>query len=136
MLETMKRNKILTYAFLMAIPMTTGNIFSSCTDDFEKLNTSNIQVDPADLPFAAQCTEPMTYCYPPQQNMFQFWTNLTIDLYGGYFMTPNGNFTNGDMGETGDIAVVCTKTIISIFSITPAASSHNVTPVVKEACQA
>lgn len=99
MLETMKRNKILTYAFLMAIPMTTGNIFSSCTDDFEKLNTSNIQVDPADLPFAAQCTEPMTYCYPPQQNMFQFWTNLTIDLYGGYFMTPNGNFTNGDMGE-------------------------------------
>ena len=39
------------------------------------------------------------YCYPPQQNMFQFWTNLTIDLYGGYFMTPNGNFTNGDMGE-------------------------------------
>ena len=53
MLETMKRNKILTYAFLMAIPMTTGNIFSSCTDDFEKLNTSNIQVDPADLPFAA-----------------------------------------------------------------------------------
>lgn len=79
--------------------MTVGSIFSSCTDDFEKLNTSNIQVNPADLPFAAQCTEPMTYCYPPQQNMFQFWTNLTIDLYGGYFMTPNGNFTNGDMGE-------------------------------------
>lgn len=51
MLEIMKRNKILTYAFLMAIPMTTGNIFSSCTDDFEKLNTSNIQVDPADPSF-------------------------------------------------------------------------------------
>ena len=41
----------------------------------------------------------MNYCYPPQENMFQFWTNLTIDFYGGYFMTPNGNFTNGDMGE-------------------------------------
>ena len=26
-------------------------------------------------------------------------TNLTVDLYSGYFMTPNGNFTNGDMGE-------------------------------------
>ena len=78
MLETMKRNKILTYAFLMAFPMTVGSIFSSCTDDFEKLNTSNIQVNPADLPFAAQCTEPMTYCYPPQQNMFQFWTNLYL----------------------------------------------------------
>ena len=136
MLEIMKRNKILTYAFLMAIPMTTGNIFSSCTDDFEKLNTSNIQVDPADLPFAAQCTEPMTYCYPPQQNMFQFWTNLTIDLYGGYFMTPTVTSPTVIWERTGDIAVVCTKTIISIFSITPAASSHNVTPVVKEACQA
>jgi len=43
MLETMKRNKILTYAFLMAFPMTVGSIFSSCTDDFEKLNTSNIR---------------------------------------------------------------------------------------------
>lgn len=136
MLETMKRNKILTYAFLMAFPMTVGSIFSSCTDDFEKLNTSNIQVNPADLPFAAQCTEPMTYCYPPQQNMFQFWTNLTIDLYGGYFMTPNGNFTNGDMERTGDIVAVCMRTIISIFSTTPAASSHNATPVVKEVCQA
>lgn len=30
--------------------MTVGSIFSSCTDDFEKLNTSNIQVNPADLP--------------------------------------------------------------------------------------
>ena len=37
MLETMKRNKILTYAFLMAFPMTVGSIFSSCTDDFEKI---------------------------------------------------------------------------------------------------
>lgn len=25
--------------------------------------------------------------------------NLTIDLYGGYFETPHGNFTNCDMGE-------------------------------------
>ena len=36
----------ITYAFLMAFPMTVGSIFSSCTDDFEKLNTSNIQVNP------------------------------------------------------------------------------------------
>ncbi len=94
----MKRN-ILKYALLVSLPVFAGNVLTSCTGDFEKLNTSNIQVNPADLPFAAQCSEPMYYCYPPQQNMFQFWTNLTIDLYGGYFMTPNGNFTNGDMGE-------------------------------------
>lgn len=83
---------------LMALPVAIGSI-SSCTDDFEKLNTNDVQVNPGDLPFAAQCTEPMNYCYPPQQNMFQFWTNLTLDMYGGYFMTPNGNFTNGDLGE-------------------------------------
>lgn len=95
----MKPTIILKYTLLTAFAALGANVITSCTDNFESLNTSNIQVNPADLPFAAQCTEPMTYCYPPQQNMFQFWTNLTIDLYGGYFMTPNGNFTNGDMGE-------------------------------------
>lgn len=83
----------------MAIPVLGSGFMTSCTDSFEDLNTSGVQVNPNELPFAAQCAEPMNYCYPPQQNMFQFWTNLTIDLYGGYFMTPNGNFTNGDMGE-------------------------------------
>lgn len=84
---------------MLALAVLGGGMLSSCTGDFEKLNTNGVQVDPADLPFSAQCAEAMEYCYPPQQNMFQFWTNLTIDLYGGYFMTPNGNFTNGDMGE-------------------------------------
>lgn len=76
-----------------------SGLMYSCTGDFEELNTNGVQVDPADLPLSAQCSEPMRYCYPPQQNMFQFWTNLSIDLYSGYFMTPNGNFSNGDMGE-------------------------------------
>ena len=95
----MKRNKIYKYAVLLAFPIAFGNVISSCTSDFEEINTSNIEVNPNDLPFKAQFQEPMTYCYPPQQNMFQFWTNLSIDYYGGYFMTPNGNFTNGDYGE-------------------------------------
>ena len=84
---------------MLALAVMGGGMLSSCTGDFENLNTNKTQVDPGDLPFSAQCAEPMEYCYPPQQNMFQFWTNLTIDLYGGYFMTPNGNFSNGDMGE-------------------------------------
>ncbi len=95
----MKLTNIAKYILLFTLPVTGANIMTSCTDGFEKMNTSGVQVNPADLPFAAQCTEPMYYCYPPQQNMFQFWTNLTIDLYGGYFMTPNGNFTNGDMAD-------------------------------------
>ena len=83
----------------MALAVLGGGMLSSCTGGFEELNTNNTQVNPNDLPFSAQCAEPMNYCYPPHQNMFQFWTNLTIDLYGGYFETPHGNFTNCDMGE-------------------------------------
>ena len=95
----MKRNKIKLFA--LSLPVIAGGLLmgTACTDDFEAMNTSGIEVDPNDLPFEAQFAEPMNYCYPPQQNMFQFWTNLTIDLYCGYFMTPNGGFTNGDMGE-------------------------------------
>ena len=93
----MKRNKLFTYALIMALPVLGGSIVTSCTDSFESLNTSDAQVNPDDLPFSSQWLEPMTYCYPPQQNMFQFWTNLTIDWYSGYFMTPNGGFTNCKM---------------------------------------
>lgn len=95
----MKLNNLFRYTLLLVFFIASGNITTSCTDGFEDLNTSNIEVDPGDLPFAAQFQEPMTYCYPPQQNMFQFWTNLSIDFYGGYFMTPNGNFGNGNYGE-------------------------------------
>lgn len=93
----MKRNKIFTYALMMALPVLGGSMITSCTDDFESLNTNGVQINPNDLPASAQWMEPMTYCYPPHQNQFQFWTNLTIDWYSGYFMTPNGNFTNCKM---------------------------------------
>lgn len=90
----MKRSIIYISAAVLGL-----GVLASCTGKFEEMNTSNVQVDPSTLPLSAQCAEPMNYCYAPQQNMFQFWTNLTVDLYSGYFMTPNGNFTNGDMGE-------------------------------------
>ena len=38
----------------------------ACTGDFEKMNTSDVQVNPDDLPLSSQCAEPMQYCYPPQ----------------------------------------------------------------------
>ena len=62
-------------------------------------------MNPDDLPFEAQFLEPMRYSYPDQQNLFQYWTNLHIDLFGGYFGSPNGNFTsqryNLDRGHCG-----------------------------------
>ena len=95
----MKKRNIFAVSSMLALAVMGSGMLSSCTDDFEDLNTNKTQVDPSDLPFAAQCAEAMNYCYAPHQNMFQFWTNLTIDLYGGYFQTPHGNFTNCDMGE-------------------------------------
>ena len=95
----MKKKNIFAVSSMLALAVMGGGMLSSCTGDFEDLNTNKTQVDPDILPFSAQCAEPMNYCYPPHQNMFQFWTNLTIDLYGGYFQTPHGNFTNCDMGE-------------------------------------
>ena len=95
----MKKRNIFAVSSMLALAVVGSGMLSSCTDDFEDLNTNKTQVDPGDLPFAAQCAEAMNYCYAPHQNMFQFWTNLTIDLYGGYFQTPHGNFTNCDMGE-------------------------------------
>lgn len=92
-------NKYKFMGCILAASVTLGGALSSCTDGFEEMNTNGLQVDPNTLPFSAQCMEPMQYCYPPQQNMFQFWTNLTTDLYGGYFMTPHSNFTNADLGD-------------------------------------
>ena len=87
----MKRKNIIRYAAALAFPIA---LLGGCTGDFEKLNTNPYEVNPEDLPFEAQFTTPMSYSYPCQQNLFQFWTNLQIDIYGGYFESPNGNFTN------------------------------------------
>lgn len=76
-----------------------------CTGDFEQLNTNPNEINPGDLPFEAQFLEPMRFSYPDQQNLFQYWTNLHIDLFGGYFGSPNGNFPsqryNLDRGHCG-----------------------------------
>ncbi len=87
----MKLKNIIRYAAALALPIA---LLGSCTGDFEELNTNPYEVNPEDLPFEAQFTTPLSYSYPCQQNLFQFWTNLQIDIYGGYFESPNGGFTN------------------------------------------
>ena len=104
--------KIIKYTSIAVLGL---GLFASCTEKFEEMNTSNIQVDPSDMPLESQCVEPMNYCYPPQQNMFQFWTNLTVDLYSGYFMTTETSPTV-TWERTADTAAVCMKTTICIYS--------------------
>ncbi|WP_370861687.1 SusD/RagB family nutrient-binding outer membrane lipoprotein [Parabacteroides faecis] len=93
----MKMNKFLTCAIASALTLTAGSMMTGCTDSFEDLNTNKYEVDPDNLPFESQFVEPITYVYAPQQNMFQFWTNLSTDLFGGYFMTPHNFGGNGNV---------------------------------------
>ena len=93
----MKLNKFLKYTAVSALALTGLMSINSCTDDFEKLNTNPYEVDPTSLPFAAQFKEPFSYVYAPQQNMFQFWTNLSVDLFSGYFMTPHNFGGSGNV---------------------------------------
>lgn len=92
----MKLNTLFKYIAVSALTVAGGTMVVSCTDNFEELNTNRYEVDPDNLPFEAQFIEPITYVYAPQQNMFQYWTNLSIDLFGGYFMTPHNFGGNGN----------------------------------------
>ncbi|MEG1543191.1 MAG: SusD/RagB family nutrient-binding outer membrane lipoprotein [Tannerellaceae bacterium] len=93
----MKINKFFTYAVVSACTIASGAMMVGCTDNFGELNTNKYEVDPGDLPFESQFLEPITYVYAPHQNMFQFWTNLSVDLFGGYFMTPHNFGGNGNV---------------------------------------
>ncbi|WP_075559233.1 SusD/RagB family nutrient-binding outer membrane lipoprotein [Parabacteroides timonensis] len=93
----MKINKFLTYTVASALTLAAGSMMTGCTDNFEELNTNKYEVDPDNLPFESQFVEPITYVYAPQQNMFQFWTNLSTDLFSGYFMTPHNFGGNGNV---------------------------------------
>lgn len=89
-------NYIKKTVFVM-LPLFVG-VMSGCTDDFEDINTNPNEIDAGTLPLTSQFQEPLTYVYFPQQNLFQYATNLNIDLFGGYFMTPHnfGGSGNAD----------------------------------------
>lgn len=86
----MKLKNIFKYAATLVLPVA---LLSGCTSDFEELNTNPYEVDPGTLPFDAQFSTPLSYSYPPHQNLFQYWTSLSIDNYGGYFEVPHSNWT-------------------------------------------
>ena len=93
----MKLNRILKYAAVSALVVSTGVMTMGCTDNFENLNTDPSEVDPDELPVSAQFKEPFSYVYAPQQNLFQYCFNLNIDLFSGYFMTPHNFNGSGNV---------------------------------------
>ena len=111
----MKFKNIIRYTAL-ALPVA---LLGGCTGDFEELNTNPIEVNPSDLPFEAQFLEPMSYSYPNQQNLFQYWTNLQIDIFGGYFPTETSR--TSATTSTAATAAACTRTSCCISSTIRAA---------------
>ena len=93
----MKLNRILKYAAVSALVVSSGVMNLGCTDNFVNLNTDPYEVDPDELPFSAQFKEPFSYVYAPQQNLFQYCFNLNIDLFSGYFMTPHNFNGSGNV---------------------------------------
>ena len=101
----------LRYLFKRTLPLALPALLSwGCTGDFERLNTNPYEVNPDDLPFEAQFLEPMRYSYPDQQNLFQYWTNLHIDLFGGYFAVRTATSPRSATTSTGATAAACTRT--------------------------
>lgn len=86
----MKLKNIFKYTAALALSVT---MLGACTGDFEELNTNPMEIDPETLPFDAQFSTPLVYSYPINQNLFQYWTSLSIDNYGGYFEVPHSNWT-------------------------------------------
>lgn len=85
----MKFKNIVRFAAALALPVA---LLGSCTGDFEELNTNPTDLDPGKLPFEAQFSTPLIYSYPPHQNLFQYWSSLSFDNYGGYFEVPHSNW--------------------------------------------
>ena len=107
----MKLKNILRNVTAMALPLA---LLGSCTGDFEELNTNPYEIDPEELPFEAQFSTPLSFSYPTHQNLFQYWTSLSIDNYGGGFgVVP---VTPSPAGS----AAACTRTSCRKYSTTPA----------------
>ena len=111
----MKLKNILRNVTAMALPLA---LLGSCTGDFEELNTNPYEIDPEELPFEAQFSTPLSFSYPTHQNLFQYWTSLSIDNYGGYFEVPHSNWTITT--SPAGSAAACTRTSCRKYSTTPA----------------
>lgn len=103
-------------AFILALL-----VLNSCTKKFGEINTNPYEVNPANLTIEAQLVKPMAYVYAPHQNMFQFYTNLSVDLFSGYFMTPHNFGGNGNADyrlNRGFCGGVYENYYLNIFNIT------------------
>ena len=91
-------NQIRTIAGAVSITAIVG--LSSCTGDFENINTNPEGIPPLSIPVESRFAQPMQSIYLNYQNRdfeYQLAQNLNCDLYSGYLEIPNpfnGNNNN------------------------------------------
>ena len=91
-------NQIRTIAGAVSITAIVG--LSSCTGDFENINTNPDGIPPLSIPVESRFAQPMQSIYLNYQNRdfeYQLAQNLNCDLYSGYLEVPtpfNGNNNN------------------------------------------
>ena len=91
-------NQIRTIAGAVSITAIVG--LSSCTGDFENINTNPEGIPPLSIPVESRFAQPMQSIYLNYQNRdfeYQLAQNLNCDLYSGYLEVPtpfNGNNNN------------------------------------------
>lgn len=61
----------------------------SCTDNFENLNTDPTGIQGGKVELINRVQAPMEALFPGAEHMYQFWSNLHVDIFAGYFMGVN-----------------------------------------------
>jgi hypothetical protein len=91
-------NQMLTVVSAATITTLVG--LSSCTGDFDQINTNPDGIPPQNIPVESRFSQPMQSIYLNYQNRdfeYQLAQNLNCDLYAGYLEVPtpfNGNNNN------------------------------------------
>lgn len=60
-----------------------------CTDNFEKINTDPHGIDDSKVNLGTKLERPLNEVFPSGGNMYQYWRNLHIDIFAGYYMGNN-----------------------------------------------
>lgn len=70
----------------------------ACTQDFERINTDPQGIDETRVSIESKLQFPQENLFPSDPNMYQYWRNLHVDIFAGYYVTPHsfGNNHNGN----------------------------------------
>lgn len=70
----------------------------ACTQSFEDINTDPQGIDEAKVSIESKLQFPQENLFPSDPNMYQYWRNLHVDIFAGYYVTPHsfGNNHNGN----------------------------------------